>query len=244
MSKLDPPTAALAARIGCIADLDLRVRYLRSTLASMSPHEVAALLTVCLHGAEGRDPAQSMLLLACCVALANDASICAAVASAARADGRLVTAAMLTPGEPTRAEESRATPDFGLGRPVTLGERKSLARRRDRELLARVLRDPDPSVIRVLLGNPALTEDHVIRLCAQRPVEGDVLREVFRAMRWIVRYRVRRSIVLSPFAPIDLALQLAPHLDATDARTLASDHAMPDAVREICRRVAGIGTLH
>ena len=127
---------------------------------------------------------------------------------------------------------------------MTLGERKALARTRDRDLLARVLRDPHPDVIRVVLGNPTVTERDVVRVCARRPIAPEVLREVFRSPRWVVRYGVKKAIVRNPFAPVDLALQLAAHLNATDAREASACAELAVAVRDACRRVAGIATLH
>ena len=72
--------------------------------------------------------------------------------------------------DPNDEDDAQRIPDFGVGRPLTLGERKSLARRPDRDLIARVMRDPNPDVIRILLNNPGLTESDVVRVCARRPV--------------------------------------------------------------------------
>lgn len=238
---------SLARLVESIADPSVRVRYLRSSIEAMDPGDVADLITVAVHGAEARDGAQGALLLALCLALASEdaAELRESVVRSALERGQHTTAALLSPGAGARqAEEALAVPDFGAGRPLTLGERKSLARRRDRDLLARVLRDPHPDVIRIVLENPALTEDDVLRLCARRPVAPEVLREVFRSTRWIVRYRVRRAIVQNPFAPLDVAMQLAVHLDASDARTIAAAGDLPALVRDTCRRVAGMSTLH
>jgi hypothetical protein len=237
----------MARRIGAIADPKMRVRYLRHTIERMAPGAVADLVTVAAHGAEARDGAQGALLLALCLALAQEesAELRAGVVREALAQGQHDTAALLQPRPPAReAEEPLAVPDFGKGRAVTLGERKALARGRDRDLLARVLRDPHPDVIRILLGNPALTEDDVLRLVAQRPVAPEVLREVFRSTRWILRYRVRRAIVKNPFTPVDVALQLAAHLNAQDARDVVGSAELPPPVRDAARRVAGLGTIH
>jgi hypothetical protein len=134
---------------------------------------------------------------------------------------------------------AQRVPDFGKGRTVTLGERKSLARRHDRTLIARVLRDPHPHVIRILLGNPAVTEADIVRLCATRPVLGDVLREVFRSPRWIVRYQVRVALMLNPNTPIDMALQIAPHMTTQDLRRAASASDLGEDVKDACRRLLG-----
>ena len=53
--------------------------------------------------------------------------------------------------------------------PLPLGMRKQAARTRDRDLLDRLLRDRDPSVIAQLLLNPRLREQDVITIAAMRP---------------------------------------------------------------------------
>lgn len=237
----------LARRIAGIADASTRVRYLSHTLESMRPGDVADVLTVAVHGAEARDGALGSLLLALCLALASEplAGLREQVVGEAIGRGQHAAAALLRPRPAVRESEApHDVPDFGKGRPLTLGERKSLARRRDRDLLARVLRDPSPEVIRIVLGNPALTEQDVLRLCARRPVPPAVLREVFRSTRWIVRYPVRRAIVRNPFTPIDVALSLAALLNAQDAREVVDSPELALPLREACRRVAALGTVH
>ena len=113
-------------------------------------------------------------------------------------------------------------PDFGGDRPLTLGERKSIARKQDRDLIARALRDPSSEVVRILLGNPILVEGDVIRLCASRPVSPLVLREVFLSRIWIKRYRVKLSLTKNPYTPVVIALHLLPHLRQQDLHEVAS----------------------
>lgn len=247
MPDADALAGALARRIRAIADPAMRVRYLGHQIRSLDAGRIADLVTVAAHGAEARDGDQGALLLGLCLALAQEeqAELREHVVQEAVRQGQHDTAALLSPSPAARViDEPLAVPDFGRGRPVSLGERKSLARRRDRDLIARVLRDPAPDVIRILLGNPAITEDDVIRLCAQRPVAQEVLREVFRHPRWVVRYRVRRAIVRNPFCPLDVALQLAAHLNAQDARAVVDSPELAPPLRDACRRVAGLGTLH
>jgi hypothetical protein len=104
---------------------------------------------------------------------------------------------LLSPAEPLRVEEGRV-PDYGKGRPLTLGERKSLARRPNRKVLERVLADPHPAVIRNLLANPKLTEMDVLKLVSRRPLMPEVLREVYHDRRWGRRYRIKVALVRNP----------------------------------------------
>lgn len=110
---------------------------------------------------------------------------------------------------PAEVDEDEArVPDYGAGRVLTLGERKSLARRPDRDMLERLLLDPHPDVIRRLLVNPRLTEELVVRLAARRPASRAVLSELARAPRWAGRARVRLALILNPSLPEDIAVRL------------------------------------
>jgi len=74
-----------------------------------------------------------------------------------------------------------------------------------------------------------------LRLCARRPVAGEVLREVFRCSRWIVRYPVKVAIALNPYTPLDIALQLAPLLRDQDKKRILDAVDLPTELRDACR---------
>jgi len=135
------------------------------------------------------------------------------------------------------ADDKRRIPDFGRGRPLTLGERKSLARTHDRSLIQRVVRDPHPHVIRILLDNPSLTEPDVVRVCARRPNDPEVLQAIYHHRRWVVRYRPRNALVRNPDTPLDIALLLAPLLRQGELKEAASASDLPPALRLSCKSI-------
>jgi hypothetical protein len=98
-------------------------------------------------------------------------------------------------------------PDYGAGRELTLGERRSLARRSDRHGFDALLRDPHPMVLRELLANPKTTEDDVVRVAAFRPARPDCIEAIART-RWLTRRRVRMSVLSNPGSPPAVALPL------------------------------------
>ena len=239
----------LVRLVESIADRELAVRFVRHELSRIGPAARALLRAARPPAAQAHDPGSARLMLLAAVALAGSehADLRVAIADAALARGDLDTARRLGAASEHRAlpdDTAGQVPDFGRGRPLTLGERKSLARRRDRQLLARVLRDPHPDVIRILLANPALTEADVVRLCARRPVLAEVLREVAASARWMVRYGVRLALARNPHAPLDLALSVVPHLNAQDAREIASSPELDERLREACARAVQPRTLH
>ncbi|CAN5684905.1 hypothetical protein BH09MYX1_BH09MYX1_23310 [soil metagenome] len=125
-------------------------------------------------------------------------------------------------------------PDYGFGRPLTLGERKSLARKPDRKMLEKLLLDPHPDVIRGLLRNPRLTEDDLIRVAARRPGRPDVLREIARAEAWAHRPRIRLAIMLNPVSPLDVTIPLAGLLLRHELRLVGYSTYVAAPLRAVC----------
>jgi hypothetical protein len=140
-----------------------------------------------------------------------------------------------------RREALSPEADWGTGRPLTLGERKTLARKPDRRLLDRALRDAHPDVISEVLRNPRLTELDVARMCAGAHVRPEVLARVLATPKWAARVRVRRAIALNPATPPVLALALVAMLDRADLRELAENEKIAASVRhralEVLRRL-------
>jgi hypothetical protein len=232
-----------------LRDPGLQVGWIREQLERVGAARAADILTVVLARTEQREEAYGRLLLRVSMALAGPeaAGRRRAIACFAEARGQAALARFLGGGvrddEDAEHEDDEAHEELDpalkralseKGRPLSLGERKSLARRRDRELLSRALRDPHPDVVRILLDNPALTELDVVRLCAQRPVAPEALLHVFRHPRWIVRYRVRAALAFNPFTPEAITLQLLPHLTPSDLRAVARSSELSERVREAC----------
>jgi hypothetical protein len=237
-----PLAEAWARKLATLRDHSVQVGWVRTEIERLGAARAADVLSVVLARAEQREDRYATLLLRVSLALSTPlgAPLKSSIAAVAAAQGQSSLARFL--GRSEQDEESsedepdaeRDVPDFGKGRPLTLGERKSLARTHDRNLLARVLRDPHPNVIRILLDNPAVVEADVVRLCARRPARAQVLSEVFLHPRWVLRYRVRLTLALNPFTPEEITLQLLPHLTPADLREVRSSGRISARVRDAC----------
>ena len=246
-------TARLAKVVSALPDVAMRAAYLRDALRRLPISRALDVIVVAGAAAEAGDAGRSELLLALGLALHHRDSQdlrepIATLASSRGLDDLVHWLGLPGPGMPVAAgavgaqpARQPSTPD---GRPLTLGERKSLARRCDRRLLDRALRDPHPAVVEVLLGNPTLTEDDVVRLCARRPLAEEILREVARSTRWIVRRRVRMAIVLNPHAPVDLGMRLASLLSRADRGLVARSAELSPDLRRACRGYSRPGPVH
>ncbi len=227
----------LAQRVAAMPDPATRVGVIKADLRELDAKTVVEVLAVVLERAEAADPEARNVVLAISLALADPslAVLRNAIVEHAASVGR--TDVVRFARAPSVRESSMPPPDRAPdGRPLTLGERKSLARRVDRGVLLRALCDPHPDVVRIALRNPGMTEDTVVRFCARRPGNEAALRAVFEDTRWIVRYRVKVALVRNPGTPIDVALALAPHLQEPDARDVAESPDLPSELRHVCSR--------
>jgi hypothetical protein len=154
--------------------------------------------------------------------------------AAAAVDERLTLRFLVAGDEHLLLEASSddlPTPDYGDDRPLTLGERKSLARRPSREIIERAMLDPNSSVAINLLANPKLTEEDVMRMAARRPGPPSVLAEIALHTRWRRRRRVILALVYNTYLPTWYGLSLLPWLDSREAGEVAADSRLEDEIR-------------
>jgi len=157
---------------------------------------------------------------------------------AAKDNGCEEIARMLFETSATRPVDDDGTAERPLrprGKPLSLGERKSLARGHVRGTLELLLRDPNRDVVEILLGNPHLTERDVVAIATRRPTPADVLTTVAASEKWIARYAVKRSLVLNPYTPPHLSVRLVTTLNAPDLRLVVSDANLPEPLRDQAR---------
>ena len=157
-SRDSPSHQRLAERLGSIRDVKLRVEYLRGLVGSMTADAVAELVALSLGPTELKRTPHAEFLLILTVVLSMEDELRKSVVGSAASRGLSEVAHFF--GEPSgRGSEhpgraKRSEPAPSKERPLTLGERKALARKPDRRLIARAMRDPHPAVVAVLLSNP------------------------------------------------------------------------------------------
>jgi hypothetical protein len=226
----------LVRKLRALPEPAMREAVLAEQLRALSPDEAATIAGEIVRRAPSGAPYDVALLSLSAILDGDRLSYDerSAIYTVARERGDILLVRLLL--SPQDAPVGAPPPIAIPGRPdITLGERKSLARTRSRELIDRMLRDSDPSVLEILLENPRVTESDVVRLAARRPTTAEAQRTIFRAPRFRVRYAVRRAIILNPYTPSDLASQLVGLLEEQDLRRVQSDASLPDAVRASAR---------
>ena len=223
-----------------LADAALRISYIVDVARTWEVEALARALDVVCERAEQAEAAAREALLAVVDAFNSEAMGETvqrlreqAVGDSLLALERLVRAPCSTirVTESVKPESPFAA---GQGRALTLGERKSLARRPDRDTMERLLADPHPDVIRRVLRNSRITEDDVVRLAAKRPGRGEVLAEIARCTKWSHHPRVRMAVVMNPATPPEIAARIAGLLLRPELDLVARSPGVPASIRALC----------
>lgn len=114
----------------------------------------------------------------------------------------------------------------------TLGERKSLARTRDRNLINRLLHDQNPTVIYILLQNSIMTVKEVVRVASKRPTNPQVLAQLYKNLKWITYYSVKKALLNNPYCPTQLALSLMHYMLEQDLVDIAENEVLHPKIQE------------
>jgi hypothetical protein len=218
-----------------LPDLQLRVAWLNAQVQAEPLHLLAPVLDVVIGESEigearAREALLTIALWAAGMASAADLERLRQVTleqrllSLQRVIRRAPRASLAPEGSEPRI------PDYGTGRELTLGERRSLARRSGRQRFDALIKDPHPMVIRELLSNPKTTEDDVVRVAAARPARPTSILAI-ASTRWLAQRRVRLSVLQNPGSPLSVALPLVGLCTRGELLELARAADVPPLVR-------------
>ena len=152
--------------------------------------------------------------------------------------------------EEKQAEDVTATRSVIPGqKALSRGERKALARAHRVELIRALTNDPDPMVVEILLENPHLTEDDVVRMAAKRPTSEVCQKLIYKDSKWRARYHVRLALARNPHTSIPVAIRSMVTLRGKDLKDISNDGKVPEVFRLqaqglIDLRQAEIKSLH
>lgn len=226
-----------------LTDPELRVLWLRQRLAARPAGSAARMLDELARRNEAGDPRARDVLTTLAMLFAREPGrqLVDELRACAEQEhllslGRIVRKGPAEP-PPGSVSVSDAVPDYGTGRELTLGERRALARRPMRRNFDRLLADPHPMVTRLLLANPKLTEDDVMRIVTRRPANLAALLEVACKERWMVRPRVRLGLILNPATPHHIAAPLVVLCNRRELREVVISTELDGTLRTIAREL-------
>ncbi len=217
-----------------LSDGVLRAAAIDDWLRSAATEDVISVLDEVIALAEARD-SRAQVALAHVVAHALGAERLQLLAAAAPTDRYAAVLRLLLPGAPRHKTAPTKKENPFLEK--SLGERKALARRSERQILDRLLFDQHPSVVAILLANPRVSERDVVKMAALSPTRPEILLEIARSPKWIARHAVKKALVENPHMPANQARSLLAVLPKSDWRQIAKESGAPEDLRQAAREL-------
>jgi len=232
----------LVSTLTALPELGMRVLWLHERFLGKTDTHSALLLDQLIRCSQLADDQarEAMLALALLLAKRRNSSWLWALHQVAKQEQLPHLERVLRPAPtlPTSVSPSEPpVPDFGQGRTLSVGERKSLARRPTRSQLERLLSDPHPLVITQLLQAKGLTEEDLIVMVTRRPAHGPTLEAVLDASRWILRKRVRLCLILNPGTPHGMALPFVATCPREDLRLIFQTTTIGAGLRAVAHEL-------
>ncbi len=117
-------------------------------------------------------------------------------------------------------------------RDMTLGGKRQKARMRDRDLINRLCHEQDPVIIEHLLKNPAVTIKEVVKIASKRPTSAEILRTVYKDLKWSNHYVVKKALVNNPYTPTEISVSLLHFLLEQDLEDVADNMLLHPVVKD------------
>jgi hypothetical protein len=95
------------------------------------------------------------------------------------------------------------------------------------ETIDSFLHDPSPRVLKALLANALLTEEHALIIANRRNLSGDILEAIAKDRRWASSYPLKLALAKNPKSPLFVSLSLSRHLRLFDLADITRDHFLP-----------------
>lgn len=227
-----------------LPELAMRIAWLGDELPRTPTPALARVLSECADRAQSTDADAREALLALSIYLAQkrDSALVWALREEAKSQvllnlERLVRERSESDPQADEIELEPRVPSYVAGKDLSVGERRSLARRPTRLQIDKLLLDPSPLVLEQLFQCPQLIEEDVIRIAARRPARVVAIELLIHFPRWVARRRVRMAMILNPGSPHGIALPLVHTCPREDLNLIITTEAVSATIRAVAHEL-------
>ncbi len=135
-----------------------------------------------------------------------------------------------------KASESDSTPSLEMDA-LPLGTKKSLAKSNSKEVLDKLIHEQNPAVIKNILNNPRITEKDVLKMITRRPVKAEIITEVVNSRKWTEMYIIKKAIIMNPYTPTKIALNLLHFMLLQSLKEIASDTQLHYSIINTAKKI-------
>ncbi len=116
-------------------------------------------------------------------------------------------------------------------RKMTMNEKMILAPKANKLERMALLKDLNPSVARLIIRNPRITDLEIVRMAKDIGTPADVLDAIGKNRKWVQKHEVKKAIVRNPKTPSRLALKQLALLSTKEIAILAKSQHVRDNIK-------------
>ncbi len=114
---------------------------------------------------------------------------------------------------------------------MTMNEKMILAPKANNLERMALLKDLNPSVARLIIRNPKITDLEIVRISKDIGTPADVLDAIGKNRKWIQKLEIKKAIVKNPKTPSRLALKQLALLSTKEVAMLAKSQHVRDNIK-------------
>lgn len=141
------------------------------------------------------------------------------------------------PSELHPSEDPRL-PVYRKDRELSLGERRSLARRPTRLEIDRLVADPHPLVLEALLASSQIKEEDALKMATRRPLHLAASHALLHSDKFIQRSRIRLALILNPYCLDTVSVPLLSTLTRDALLSVERSSDLASGLRAIAHELA------
>ncbi|MBN1573485.1 MAG: PilZ domain-containing protein [Deltaproteobacteria bacterium] len=136
-------------------------------------------------------------------------------------------------GEDSETDIDEASREITMQRvrKMSMNEKMMLAPKGDKLERAALLKDLNPSVARLIIRNPRITDQEINRIAKDVGTPADVLDAIGKNRKWIQNLEIKNSIVRNPRTPSQLALRQLALLSTKEISLIAKSQHVRDNIK-------------
>ena len=116
-------------------------------------------------------------------------------------------------------------------RKMTMNEKMILAPKANKLERMALLKDLNPSVARLIIRNPKITDLEIVRIVKDIGTPADVLDAIGKNRKWVQKHEIKSAIVRNPKSPSRLALKQLALLSTKEIAMLAKSQHVRDNIK-------------
>ena len=115
---------------------------------------------------------------------------------------------------------------------MSVADKFRLAIHANREVRNLLIHDPKRMISLAVLKNRRINENEILKYAQRKDLSEDVVSAIAKDPKWKRNYSMKLALVSNPKTPLSLSINMLPHLQDRDLKSLSRDKEVAPALKQ------------